>query len=75
MTDQRLIEIQVDRLVGPTHHYGGLGVGNVASAQHAGQVSYPAAAAEQGLAKMRLVAALGAPQFILPPQPRPDVTF
>ncbi len=48
--------IQIDRLVGPTHHFGGLGVGNVASMAHGGQVSRPAAAARQGLAKMRLVA-------------------
>ncbi|EMI22049.1 Succinylarginine dihydrolase [Rhodopirellula maiorica SM1] len=71
----KLIEIQVDRLVGPTHHFGGLGVGNVASLSHAGNVSNPASAAIQGLDKMRLVASFGVPQFILPPQPRPDVAF
>jgi succinylarginine dihydrolase len=71
----RLIEVQVDRLVGPTHHFGGLGVGNIASAEHAGQVSDPAAAALQGLDKMRWVAGLGVPQVILPPQPRPDMLF
>ncbi len=70
-----LIEVQVDRLVGPTHHFGGLGVGNFASRQHAGHVSNPAAAALQGLDKMRLVASLGVPQVILPPQPRPDFQF
>lgn len=68
-----LIEIQIDRLVGPTHHFGGLGVGNLASASHAGEVSNPKAAALQGLEKMRLVASLGVPQFVLSPQPRPDV--
>lgn len=66
------IEIQVDRLVGPTHHFGGLGVGNVASMSHGGEVSNPAAAALQGLAKMRLVAELTKVQFVLPPQSRPD---
>lgn len=70
-----LIEAQVDRLVGPTHHFGGLGVGNVASMAHAGNVSNPRAAAIQGLEKMRLVAELGVPQFILPPQSRPDRQF
>ncbi len=69
----RLIEVQVDRLVGPTHHFGGLGVGNIASSQHAWQPSNPAAAALQGLDKMRLVAGLGVPQVILPPQVRPDI--
>ncbi|KAA1259994.1 N-succinylarginine dihydrolase [Rubripirellula obstinata] len=68
-----LIEIQIDRLVGPTHHFGGLGVGNLASAQHAGNVSNPKAAAIQGLQKMKQVADLGVPQYVLPPQPRPDL--
>ncbi len=67
----RLIEVQVDRIVGPTHHFGGLGVGNLASARHAGEASNPAAAALEGLDKMRWVARLGGEQMILPPQPRP----
>ncbi|TWU54659.1 N-succinylarginine dihydrolase [Rubripirellula tenax] len=70
-----LIEIQMDRLVGPTHHFGGLGVGNVASRDHAGQVSNPAAAAIQGLEKMQCVAELSVPQFVLPPHVRPDFAF
>jgi succinylarginine dihydrolase len=70
-----LIEVQIDRLVGPTHHFGGLGVGNLASQQHSGQLSNPATAALQGLDKMRLVASFGVPQIILPPQPRPDFQF
>lgn len=70
-----LVELQVDRLVGPTHHFGGLGVGNIASHHSAGSISNPAAAAIQGLDKMRLVAQLGVPQFWLPPQPRPDIHF
>ena len=69
------MDVQIDRLVGPTQHFGGLGVGNLASQQHAGQVSNPAAAAIQGLDKMRLVASYGVPQIILPPQPRPDFQF
>ncbi len=71
----RLVELQVDRLVGPTHHFGGLGVGNIASQTSFGQLSYPAAAAIQGLDKMRLVAELGSLQLILPPQLRPDIAF
>lgn len=65
-----LVEAQIDRLVGPTHHFGGLGVGNLASQEHHGKISNPRAAALQGLDKMALVASLGAPQFILPPQQR-----
>lgn len=71
----KLIEVQVDRIVGPTHHFGGLGVGNVASKQSEGSVSNPQLAAIQGLEKMRLVAQMGVPQLILPPQPRPDERF
>ncbi len=70
-----LIEAQIDRIVGPTHHFGGLGVGNVASQKNQGHVSNPAAAAIQGLDKMRIVASHGVPQFILPSQPRPDLRF
>jgi succinylarginine dihydrolase len=69
------IELQVDRIVGPLHHFGGLGLGNLASQRHAGQVSHPAAAAIEGLDKMRLVASLGVPQLILPPQQRPAFAF
>lgn len=70
-----LIDAQIDRIVGPTHHFGGLGVGNVASKLHAGEASNPRAAALQGLDKMCLVAGLGVPQFILAPQPRPDFSL
>ncbi len=66
-----IVEVQLDRIVGPLHHFGGLGVGNLASQSHAGHVSHPAAAAIEGLDKMRLVAGLGVPQWILPPQHRP----
>lgn len=65
-------EHQFDGLVGPTHHYAGLSPGNLASQQHAGQVSNPRAAALEGLAKMRHVSQLGVAQAVLPPQPRPS---
>ncbi len=68
------IELNLDGLVGPTHHYGGLGVGNIASQQHRHEVSNPRAAALEGIAKMRLLVALGVPQAILPPQERPLVS-
>ena len=71
----KLIEVQVDRLVGPTHHFGGLGVGNLASQESSGETSNPAAAALQGLDKMRRVAQLGVPQLVLPPQPSPDLSL
>lgn len=68
----RLVEINFDGLVGPTHNYAGLSPGNLASAHHAGSVSHPRAAALQGLEKMRANIALGLSQGIFLPQPRPD---
>jgi succinylarginine dihydrolase len=67
-------EVQFDGLVGPTHNYGGLSPGNVASQLHGGQVSNPRAAAREGLAKMRLVRGLGVTQAVLPPHDRPSLS-
>jgi succinylarginine dihydrolase len=68
-----MAQLNLDGLVGPTHHYGGLGLGNVASLQHRHQESNPRAAALEGLAKMRYLLDLGIPQGVLPPQERPMV--
>ncbi len=65
-------EVNFDGLVGPTHNYAGLSVGNKASLSNANAESNPKAAALQGLAKMRLLLSLGVPQGILPPHQRPD---
>jgi succinylarginine dihydrolase len=67
-----LTEINFDGIVGPTHNYAGLSFGNIASASHAGEVSYPRAAALQGLAKMRGNLALLGLQGFLVPLPRPN---
>jgi succinylarginine dihydrolase len=64
-------EFNFDGLVGPTHHYGGLAEGNRASVGHRFQVSHPRTAALQGLEKMRVLAALGVGQAVLPPLNRP----
>lgn len=66
-------EVNFDGLVGPTHSYAGLAYGNIASARHRLSVSSPRQAALQALAKMKMLADLGLPQGILPPQERPDV--
>jgi succinylarginine dihydrolase len=66
-------EYNFDGLVGPTHNYGGLSPGNVASMAHGGTASNPRAAALQGLEKMRFVHDLGVGQAVLPPQPRPSL--
>ncbi|WP_136162720.1 N-succinylarginine dihydrolase [Sphingomonas flavalba] len=70
-----LVEINFDGLVGPSHNYAGLSVGNLASARNAGALSYPRAAALQGLAKMRANLALGLPQGLLLPHPRPNTRW
>ena len=67
-----LKEINFDGLIGPTHNYAGLSLGNIASAHHKGQISYPRAAALQGLAKMRANMALGLAQGFFLPLPRPN---
>ena len=67
-----LREINFDGIVGPTHNFAGLSLGNLAAAAHAGQVSHPRAAALQGLAKMRANLALGLAQGFFAPLPRPD---
>jgi succinylarginine dihydrolase len=67
-----VIEINFDGIVGPSHNYAGLSVGNLAATAHAGQVSQPRAAALQGLDKMRANLALGLEQGVLLPHRRPD---
>lgn len=66
-------ELNLDGLVGPSHHYAGLSAGNLASISHAHIIANPAAAAHQGIAKMRLLHDLGLKQGVLPPHPRPNL--
>jgi succinylarginine dihydrolase len=67
------VELNLDGLVGPTHSYGGLSYGNLASTRSRASASNPREAALQGLEKMRLLADLGVVQAVLSPHPRPDV--
>ncbi|HEV2044145.1 MAG TPA: N-succinylarginine dihydrolase, partial [Sphingomicrobium sp.] len=60
-----------DGIIGPSHNYAGLSLGNLASTTHRGEVSQPRAAALQGVDKMRANLALGLVQGVLVPQPRP----
>ncbi|MBP5978943.1 MAG: N-succinylarginine dihydrolase [Halomonas sp.] len=66
-------EVNFDGLVGPTHNYSGLAVGNVASMNHGGLVSNPKEGALQGLLKMKSLMDAGYAQGVLPPQQRPDI--
>jgi succinylarginine dihydrolase len=66
------VEINFDGIIGPSHNYAGLSLGNIASATNKGLVSHPRAAALQGVAKMRHNVRLGLAQGLLVPQRRPD---
>ena len=70
-----IVEINFDGIVGPSHNYAGLSLGNLASTKNAGHVSQPRAAELQGIDKMRANLALGLPQGILLPQARPARTW
>ncbi|MBD3728851.1 MAG: N-succinylarginine dihydrolase [Sphingomonadales bacterium] len=68
----KLVEINFDGIVGPSHNYAGLSLGNLAATANAGESSYPRAAALQGVAKMRGNMARGLAQGFLLPLPRPN---
>ena len=74
-TTGSVVEINFDGIVGPSHNYAGLSLGNLAATAHSGDVSYPRAAALQGLAKMRHNLALGLAQGFFVPLPRPNPAF
>ncbi len=65
------VEINFDGIIGPSHNYAGLSVGNLAATRNAGLVAYPRAAALQGLLKMQHNLGVGLAQGRLPPPPRP----
>ncbi|MCH4266792.1 MAG: N-succinylarginine dihydrolase [Brevundimonas sp.] len=69
------VEANADGLIGPTHSYAGLSPGNLASSLNKGEASNPRAAVLQGLDKMKTLADLGLPQFVLPPHERPNTPF
>lgn len=71
----KAVEANADGLIGPTHSYAGLSPGNLASSLNAGEASNPRAAVLQGLDKMKRLADLGLPQYVLPPHERPDIPF
>src|SRR3982750_4273151 len=67
-----LLEINFDGIIGPSHNYAGLSPGNIASANNAGAVSAPRAAALQGIDKMRANLRLGLAQGFFMPLDRPN---
>ena len=69
--DGAIVEINFDGIIGPSHNYAGLSLGNLASARNAWDVSHPRAAALQGIDKMRANLARGLVQGLFVPLPRP----
>ncbi|NJM51651.1 MAG: N-succinylarginine dihydrolase [Sphingomonadales bacterium] len=67
-----ITEINFDGIIGPSHNYAGLSPGNIASANNAGAVSAPRAAALQGIEKMRANLRLGLAQGFFMPLDRPN---
>jgi len=67
-----LVEINFDGIVGPSHNYSGLSLGNLASTTNKGLVAFPRAAALQGVEKMRHNLSLGLAQGIFLPHRRPN---
>ncbi len=67
------VEANFDGLIGPTHNYGGLAPGNLASANNKGSVASPRTGVLEGLAKAKRLADAGLTQGLLPPQDRPYI--
>ena len=67
-----LREISFDGIVGPSHNFAGLSLGNLAATRNAGRVSHPREAALQGMAKMRANLDLGLAQGLFVPHDRPN---
>jgi succinylarginine dihydrolase len=67
-----LREINFDGIIGPSHNYAGLSLGNLASTTNALNISHPRDAALQGVEKMRHNLGLGLAQGIFVPLPRPN---
>lgn len=70
-----LVEINFDGIIGPSHNYAGLSLGNIASSTNAGAASQPRAAALQGIEKMRANLRLGLAQGFFMPLDRPNTAW
>ena len=63
--------VNLGGLPSPTHHFAGLGIGNVKSLDSSGKVSSPRRAARQALELMVSLSNLGVPHILVPPHFRP----
>jgi succinylarginine dihydrolase len=73
MITESIQEVIFVGLPGPTHHYGGLSMDNVAAVSNKGSLSNPMQAALQALDLVKLLKSLGLEAAILPPQLRPHI--
>ncbi len=73
--DMATVEINFDGIIGPSHNYAGLSLGNLASSNNAGAPSYPKSAALQGIEKMRANLRLGLAQGFFLPLDRPNLNW
>ena len=70
-----VVEINFDGIIGPSHNYAGLSLGNIASSTNAGATAYPREVALQGIAKMRHNLDLGLAQGFFMPLDRPNESW
>lgn len=70
-----MINLQIDRLINPSHHFGGLSPGNKASENHKYKLSFPKKAAKQGLQKVKILLENSVPQILLPPAKLPHLNL
>lgn len=70
---EKAYEVNFDGIVGPSHNYAGLALGNKASEANKASISNPKEAALQGLEKMKALHDMGLKQAVLPPHERPNI--
>ena len=66
-----MFEVNFDGIIGPTHNYGGLSEGNIASISNSQNPANPKKAALQGLKKMKILRDAGLIQGVFLPHERP----
>ena len=75
MSSSETLEVNFDGLIGPSHNYGGMSDGNLASAEQCRRRLQSARGSAAGLEKMRMLVRAGFVQGVLPPLERPNLGF
>ena len=71
MARWRIVEINFDGIIGPSHNYAGLSLGNLASARNAGECRARARRRCRASTRCAPISALGLVQGLFVPPPRP----